>query len=59
MALSETQLIRSGHFEESPEGPGASRVDPDSTEAQESEDAPIQTERIVRQIPDEIGRAYV
>lgn len=54
MALSETQLIRSGTFEESPEGPGASRIDPDSTEAQESEDAPIQTERIVRQIPDEM-----
>lgn len=56
MPVSDVQLIRSGTFEDSPEGPGAQRIDPDSAEAQESEDAPIQTERIVRQIPDEMWR---
>lgn len=51
--LDDRQLIRSGTFEDTPDGPGATRIDPDSEEAREAEDAPQQTSRLVRQIPEE------
>lgn len=51
--LDQRQLIRSGTFEETPPGPAADRISTDSEEAREAEDAPQQTARLVRQIPDE------